>query len=80
MTHMSHIETGNTKLSLPVLVSIADVLCVRTDESLFETQPDRESSFQELKALLESCSTQQICIITDIIKATKMVLEKHTGD
>ena len=31
VTHMSHIETGNTKLSLPVLVSIADALNVSTD-------------------------------------------------
>lgn len=33
-THMSHIETGNTKLSLPVLVSIASVLEVQTDDLL----------------------------------------------
>ena len=40
-THMSHIETGNTKLSLPVLVDIAQVLHASTDELLFavpETQ------------------------------------------
>ena len=28
VTHMSHIETGNTKLSLPVLAKIADELSV----------------------------------------------------
>ena len=33
-THMSHIETGNTKLSLPVLVSLAGALGVRTDDLL----------------------------------------------
>ena len=26
ITHMSHIETGNTKLSLPVLVDLANAL------------------------------------------------------
>ena len=31
-THLSHIETGNIKLSLPVLVDIANVLSVSTDE------------------------------------------------
>ena len=35
-THMSHIETGNTKLSLPVLVDIAATLEVRTDDLLHE--------------------------------------------
>ena len=34
VTHMSHIETGNTKLSLPVLVEIATALNVRTDDLL----------------------------------------------
>lgn len=32
VTHMSHIETGNTKLSLPVLVNLAEILGVQTDE------------------------------------------------
>ena len=35
-THMSHIETGNTKLSLPVLVKISKALSVQTDELLFD--------------------------------------------
>ena len=35
-THMSHIETGNTKLSLQVLVDIAAALEVRTDDLLHD--------------------------------------------
>ena len=31
VTHMSHIETGNTKLSLPVLVELAGPLCAAAD-------------------------------------------------
>ena len=38
-THMSHIETGNTKLSLSVFVKIADVLSVQTDELLYDIPP-----------------------------------------
>ena len=34
-THMSHIETGSTKLSLPVLVELAKSLNVKTDSLLF---------------------------------------------
>jgi len=34
-THMSHIETGSTKLSLPVLVDLAMILRVKTDCLLF---------------------------------------------
>lgn len=32
VTHMSHIETGNTKLSLPVLVELACALGVQSDD------------------------------------------------
>ncbi|MCQ2790194.1 MAG: helix-turn-helix domain-containing protein [bacterium] len=35
-THMSHIETGSTKLSLPVLVDLAKNLNVKTDWLLFD--------------------------------------------
>lgn len=48
-THMSHIETGNTKLSLPVLVSIASVLEVQTDDLLFEqTNASRSNALNEI--------------------------------
>lgn len=33
-THMSHIETGNTKLSLPVFIALASALEVSADELL----------------------------------------------
>ncbi|MFQ9609863.1 MAG: helix-turn-helix domain-containing protein [Lachnospira sp.] len=36
-THLSHIETGNTKLSLPVFVDITEALSVQTDELLYDT-------------------------------------------
>lgn len=47
-THMSHIETGNTKLSLPVLVAISLALEVQTDDLLFEAaNTSRSGSFYE---------------------------------
>ena len=41
VTHMSHIETGNTKLSLPVFLRLAQALGVRTDDLLREDGGDR---------------------------------------
>ncbi|HIZ56647.1 MAG TPA: helix-turn-helix domain-containing protein [Firmicutes bacterium] len=79
VTHMSHIETGNTKLSLPVLVDIARVLEVQTDDLLCEKPLERKVSLNELTELLESCSTQQLRIITDVAKAIKISLEKHAN-
>lgn len=54
-THMSHIETGNTKLSLPVLVDLADALQVRVDDLLFDSPRDSVSSTgDELQQLLDN--------------------------
>ena len=49
-THMSHIETGSTKLSLPVLVDLAVSLKVKTDCLLFS---ESNTSNSETIKLLE---------------------------
>ena len=77
-THMSHIETGNTKLSLPVFVDIASALQVRTDD-LLDT-PSNEttsSSLDEIAEVLDRCNVQQAKVIADIVKAAKLSIDKH---
>lgn len=77
-THMSHIETGNTKLSLPVFVDLASALEVRTDELLYDESPaERGAALESIIHILDDCTTQQIHIIEDIIKATKIALDQH---
>ena len=80
VTHLSHIETGNTKLSLPVLVELSRVLEVQTDELLFEVKLDKSVAISELSDILDSCSAHQIRIITDIVKATKISFDKYDID
>ncbi len=54
---MSHIETGNTKLSLPVLVDLAAALNVSTDELLGERVcMAREKRYNEIYELFDECS------------------------
>lgn len=77
VTHMSHIETGNTKLSLPVFVDIARTLDVSTDDLLSEKVTERKICDGEINDLLDSCGINQLKIITDVIKATKIALDKH---
>ena len=77
-THMSHIETGNTKLSLPVLVDLADALQVRVDDLLFDSPRDSVSSTgDELQQLLDGCNSKQAKAILDIAKSAKTALEKY---
>lgn len=77
-THMSHIETGNTKMSLPTFVEIASALEVRTDEILYEDRAEsRSASVVYITELLDNCTTQQVRIIEDIVKAAKESLNKN---
>ena len=77
-THMSHIETGNTKLSLSVLVSIANVLSVQTDALLFDKpQANKTVITDEVVDILNSCSLRDMYVLIDLIKAVKISLDKH---
>lgn len=78
VTHMSHIETGNTKLSLPVLVDLAEILDVRTDDLLYDgIFAERSSTIDEIVQTLDTCTAQQLKIIKNILKTTKMSLEQY---
>jgi len=78
-THLSHIETGNTKLSLSVFVSIAEALLVKADELLYDTSRlDKSTTKNEIIEVLESCTTRELLIILDIIKTTKISLDKYS--
>ena len=77
-THMSHIETGNTKLSLPVFVEIATALEVRTDDLLDNLNAETVSTaLDEIAVVLEHCSAQEAKIIADIVKAAKLSMDKY---
>lgn len=78
ITHMSHIETGNTKLSLQVLVDIANELNVTTDELLFEKEKlDNNSIKPEIQDLLNSCTLEESKVLNDVLKATKVAINKY---
>lgn len=76
-THMSHIETGNTKLSLTVLVDIANALDVRTDDLLERSLYTTGNAVEEIAAVLECCSVQEAKTVVDIVKAVKQAIHVH---
>lgn len=78
VTHMSHIETGNTKLSLAVLVKIADALSVQTDAIIYEKpQTNKTSIKQELSELIDTCSVNESNVMIDVLKSIKISLDKY---
>ena len=66
-THMSHIETGSTKLSLAVLDDLSGALNVSCDELLFGSidVSDRTAYAK----ILSECSEQQLECICRLIKS-----------
>lgn len=77
-THMSHIETGNTKLSLPVLVDIANTLEVRADDLLCDhVSAEKSAALDEVASVFDACSSNQARVIVDLIKAAKRSMDKH---
>ena len=76
-THMSHIETGSTKLSLPVLVDIAAVLGVTTDALLFDELTRASSASQDASEIWQKCTPNEMQVLLDILRAAKHAMEKY---
>lgn len=74
-THMSHIETGATKLSLTVLANISDALKVSVDLILNGEKSIINNT--ELVNILSSINERQMRILMDVTRATKIALDKE---
>ena len=70
--HISNIETGNTKLGLPTIIHLANVLDVSVDELLCDNIHRSERIFHnELSDLLQDCSVDELHIIAELAKVVK---------
>ena len=77
ITHMSNIETGNSKLSLPMIVSLSNALSVSVDEFLCDSVLHSKEVFsREVQQLLEDCDEYEVRMLTDLLKASKDVIRK----
>ena len=74
---MSHIETGNTKLSLPVLAALSVALGVSADELLFEQPSGSSKTFDEIQEILARCSAQEVKMIAELVRAAKTSFDKY---
>lgn len=76
-SHMSHIETGKTKLALPTIVKIANALSVSVDELLCDSLEQAKPVFDKsIAEELEDCDAAELQAILEIIHATKTALRK----
>ena len=71
---MSHIETGNTKLSLPVFVKIAEALYVQTDALLYDSPRfSKNVAAERVQKVLDSCTTEQLYVLIETMEALKVL-------
>ena len=78
LVHMSHIETANTKLSLPVLVDLACALGVRTDDLIFDKESmSRQELLEEISLELDSCTKEQLLALRQILSSSKDAMQKY---
>lgn len=77
-SNISHIERATTKVSLPTLVKIANVLGATLDELVCDSLPVSQVYLeQDIAALLEDCSAEEKRMLRDIISATKRTILEH---
>ena len=77
IAHVSHIETGNTKLSLPAIVNIANALSVSLDTLMCDNITQSTDIYMhEISQLVMDCDDKEIRIIAEIVKAAKAILRK----
>ena len=76
-THMSNIENGKTKLSLPALVKIANALDSSLDALVHDSLKVTQEAFdKDFKDLLEDCSMKEKGFIYNLAKEAKNGLRK----
>jgi len=79
--HISKIENGATKLSLPVLVKIADVLEASLDVLLLrDVKESPQVCEEELKEIFDGCTPEQKLTIMDILESIRSIIPKDTPD
>lgn len=76
--HVSHIETANTKLSLPVLVQIANTLGVSPNDLLCDNLEHAADTYRhEIDEIVADCDIHALRVVSEIVKAAVPALQKY---
>lgn len=76
--HISHIENGHTKLSLPAIISIANTLEITVDQLLYDNvQASYDAYDIDFKNLIDDCTTQERRIIYESACNLKAILRNQ---
>lgn len=77
--HVSHIESGKTKLSLIALVAIANALRTTTDSLLYDNVGVSVDAYdKDFKDLLEDCTEEERDFLLETTLQIKAVLRRKS--
>lgn len=77
VTHISNIETGRTKLSVDVLIKIANALTSSSDEILLgNIEPSATIFYNRFSNLLSDCTEKEALLVLESAKILKDVIIK----
>lgn len=76
--HISNIENNKTKVSLPLLIDIANVLEVTLDQLVCEVLVRSEVVYaKEIAEIFESCDIDETRLLVQALKTTKKILDEQ---
>ena len=77
LSHVCNIETGNTKLSLPTIIKLANALDTSVDALLCDNLKQAAPIFQaEAQEIFSGCSRLETRIMLDILKCVRAAFEE----
>lgn len=75
--HMSNVETGKTKVSLPTLIQIANALNVSVDFLLCDNVISSKVIFEnEAKEIFGDCDDYEIRTLVELLKSAKEIMRE----
>lgn len=78
--HMSNIENGNTKSSLPTIIRIANALSITVDELLCDSVNHSKAAINKIIAsILEDCTEYEIRVLSGILQGAKDALRQNAS-
>lgn len=76
-SHMSNIETGKTKVSLPTLIATANALSVSVDTLLCDNVLTSKVIFEsEAKEVFKDCDEYEVRLLVDLLKSAKEAIRR----
>ena len=76
-SYVSGIETGRTKVALPTLILIANILDTTLDTLLYDNTPVLVAAYDaEVKEILEDCSQEERDFLISLLRHAKKELRQ----